>query len=145
MALIIEDEKVKKLRKFAEENIITFREFKRIFRKEVECVGDRPNYVIYLPTKYRLVFSIEYCCSADRETKIKCRHMSISALKRPEENEQKYPNMQTVELLCDMLGFSSYKSGNLYIDLRKNDPIPNIDIIEFLDELPMTEEDKLGF
>ena len=71
--------------------------------------------------------------------------MSISALKRPEENEQKYPNMQTVELLCDMLGFSSYKSGNLYIDLRKNDPIPNIDIIEFLDELPMTEEDKLGF
>lgn len=145
MALIIEDEKIKQLRKFAEENIITFNEFKRIFRKEEKCVGDRPKHIVYLPTKYRLVYSVEYCCTSDRKTKIKCKHMSLSALKKPEDNEQKYPNMQAVKLICELLGFSSFDSGKIQVDMRKDDPIPNIDVVEILSEMNMTEQDKIGF
>lgn len=146
MALIIDSEKVEKLKLYAEANIITFNEFKRILRKEKKCVGDRKPYTVYFPTNFRLVYSIEYCCTTDMKTKIKCRRMSLSIINNEVTNneEQRYPHIEVIKLIADMLGFSPLESGKVRVDIRKEDPIPNVDVIEILQETPMTDSDLIG-
>lgn len=143
MTLLINKEAITKLKKYGEEHPFTFQQFKNIYKGKEKCAGDRLEYILFLPVKYKLVFSIDWCCDSTKTLKFMCRHMSISSMSR--EGEQSFPNMDTLRIVSSLLGFTNLDSPNMHITLKDKDPLPNVDILEIMRVYDMSQDDKKDF
>lgn len=140
MALFIDETAIKNLRIYAEAHPFSFEDFKNTYNKKAKCAGDLKEHYIILPVHYKLVYSIDWCCSADRTMKFMCKHMSMSSMR--ESEEQRYPNEIALRTISKLLGFSPLESNNVIVQKKDKDPIPNIDIVEIIKMEVMTKEDK---
>lgn len=103
--LIIDDEKLRALRSYAENHPVTFQEMQRIIEGEVPPVGDRDGYTCFLDYGFKLVYSIEeHPCKTGGT--LWGRHMSVSL---DEPTGTRVPSIIAVELLCKALGFKPLK------------------------------------
>lgn len=135
MALILNSDDIQKLKEFAEANVLDREELLKISKGEAKCVGDRKGYSLFIPTKYRLVYSIEYIPSNNLKQTFKCKRMSISVLKRDGDQEQKWVNETSLKLISQLLGFSDLKAENVIVHANEHDTIPNICITEIMEEI----------
>jgi len=133
MAMIIDRQTIRGLKRFAEENVISSEEAMKIYRKEAKCVGDRPGYSILIPVKYRLVYSIEWTPSVDMKKKFKLRRMSVSVVNG--DPSRKWVNNIALGELMKELGFhtSSLDDPNINVTVFENDKIPNICVSEVIE------------
>jgi hypothetical protein len=143
MTLTFNKSEILKLKEFAEAHPISREELLRISKGKAKCVGDRDGYSLFLPTKYRLVYSIEYTPSADFKQTYKCRKMSISVAKMKGDKEQKWVSKPALNLLSQMLGFSDLEADNVMVDYNEDDSIPNISVTEILGGTPITPEVRM--
>jgi hypothetical protein len=99
--LVIDGEKIKALREYAEAHRISLDELLKIKEGKLPCVGDREGYTIFLDFGFKLVFSIEEHPQTDGGT-IWGRHMSVSLT---EPTGTRVPSIHAVRLLYMELGF----------------------------------------
>ena len=99
--LIIDDNKLKVLKEYAERNPVTFQELQQIIDGTVPPVGDRDGYICFLDYGFKLVFSIEEHPCKDGGT-LWGKHMSVSL---EEPTGTRVPSIIAVQLLCQALGF----------------------------------------
>lgn len=139
MALLIDENAVKELRKFGEANEISVEELSLILQKKAPCAGDRKGYVLFLPTRFRLVFSVEWSMTRDFKYKIRQRRMSISVLRRNANDEQEWISESALATLLQLLGFASLDSGELIIQAREDATLPHIAVTQELEKEPLPE------
>lgn len=111
--LIIDDNKLRELRSYAENNPVTFGEMQQIIEGEVLPVGDRAGYTCFLDYGFKLVFSIEEHPCKDGGT-LWGRHMSVSLA---EPTGTRVPSIIAVQLLCQALGFKPLKE--CYVNFKQ--------------------------
>ncbi len=99
--LVIDGEKIKAIREYAEANPIRLYELHEIIEGIVPTVGDREGHVCFLDFGFKLVFSIEEHPRSDGGT-MWGRHISVSLT---EPTGTRVPNINSVKLLCMELGF----------------------------------------
>lgn len=75
--LVLDQDTLSDLKKFAELNFVTHSEMKKIMSGDATPVGDRSGYSCLLDFGYRVVFSVEELPLKDGTTKW-FKHMSIS-------------------------------------------------------------------
>ena len=84
---------IKKVKEYAEKNIITKQKILNI-KDGIELpIGDDPNYVCFVNPFYRVVYSIE------NQYENKFHHLSISI-----EEESRIPSIQVVEIILSAFG-----------------------------------------
>lgn len=98
-ALLINNEKISELKKFAEQNPLSLEECRKIITGELPPPGERQGYTIYLEPCWKLVYSIGIY---PKRTEGHCavRHMSMSLTK-----PGRVPNPTAIQLISDALGF----------------------------------------
>lgn len=102
--LVIDDERIKKLRMFAEAHIIPIAEMYLIQQEKMPCAGDREGHVLNLDFGFKLVYSIEEHPHKNGKNTVWLRHMSMSVA-----TPGRIPNPVAVQLIAEQLGFPSMK------------------------------------
>jgi len=97
--LVINNEELTALRKYAEENPISVAEMRAIMAGEVPAVGEREGYDRNFDIGYRVVFTIEEHPQSDGSTKW-LRHMSMSVAA-----PSRSPSPLALGLIGEQLGF----------------------------------------
>ena len=97
--------------KFAESNVVSFRDVMRTANYVQMPIGDDPNFVLNIEQGFRVVFSIE-----KQPAGISVRHLSVSV-----DHPAKSPSIPAVEEILRLYGFQhpSILDGKLKIDLEK--------------------------
>jgi len=99
---------IKKVREYAEHNIISFDRLKAAIEDPLESipVGDNPEHVVHIHDGYRVVYSIE------QQSMGPLAHLSISV-----EKKGKYPNEAAVNLILKEFGMNEVlESVNVWLD-----------------------------
>jgi hypothetical protein len=126
--LVIDSEKIKALREYAEANRVPLAEMYRILNGQSPCVGDRPNYSLNLDFGFRLVFSVEEHPRTDGGTTWG-RHMSVSLT---EPSGTRVPSIHAVQLLCMELGFKPW--GECMVNFNQDSEPPYVEVFCELEE-----------
>lgn len=143
MTIVIDEGEVAKLRAFGEKNVIEYDEALKILKGEAKCAGDRQGYSMLIPTRYRLVFSIEWTPSRDFKRRVKLRRMSISVAKRDPDEEQRWIGKQALQLIATLLGFPIIdESNNVFTQIHENDTFPNISLTEVLETVDTYDREE---
>lgn len=100
--LIIDDNKLKTLKEYAENNPIHLNEMKQIMEGVVPTVGDRDGHICFLDYGFKLVYSIEEHSRKDGKGTLWGKHMSMSL---EEPTGTRVPSIIAVQLICQALGF----------------------------------------
>lgn len=134
MALILDHAKLRALKLFAEENIISYEEALKIARNEGTCAGDRQGYTLMIPVKYKLVFSIEWTPTSDWKRKVKLRRMSISVVG---QHDRMWVNRASIEEIMKQLGFkaTSLKDDDLIVSCSSSPERPITFVNEIIEEI----------
>lgn len=130
--LIWKNEEIKALREYGENHVIDYDEVMKIYKGEEKCAGNRNGYTLYLYDGFKLVFSIEWTPMSNMINKVKLKRMSLSSSKKDDDGSIRYPNELALESISQLLGFSSL--DKCFVKMNKNDPIPNIEIMEILEK-----------
>lgn len=137
MAMLINGDDITRLREFGDTHEISVEEFWRMYNKEAPVAGDREGHSLFIPTKYRLVYSVEWTPSSDMTKCFKLKRMSISVLKTPQQQEQRWINPVALGEILKQLGFKSLDSGELMVEKNDQDEIPNICVSQLLETKEM--------
>jgi hypothetical protein len=133
MAMMLVTDDLNRLREFGDANVITLEEFWKIYNKETPVVGDREGYSLFIPTKYRLVYSVEWTPSTDMTKAYKLKRMSVSVLKTERQPEQRWINFVAMDEILRLLEFNTLNSGELMVQKNEEDEIPNICVSQLLE------------
>jgi hypothetical protein len=133
MAMMLDGNALTRLREFGDANVISLEEFWKIYKKEAPVAGDREGHRLFIPTKYRLVYSVEWTPSTDLSKCFLLKRMSISVLKTAQQPEQRWVNFVALDEILKGLGFKPLSSGELMIDKNDHDEIPNICVSQLLE------------
>ena len=98
MALVLDFEKLKNLKEYAESHRFTLDEIRAIQRGERPQAGDREEHRLFCPVGYKVVFSID-----ETLTHRWVRHMSMSVNK-----PDRIPNKIALREVCGHLGFKDF-------------------------------------
>ena len=109
---------IKRLRKFAEKNIVSLKYLMGVIAGFERPIGDNPNYVIHVAGD-RIVFSLE------QQPQCKTRHMSIS-------NQENHLIKDKISELLKVLGFKDHEKISVW---------PEGTALNFLE--PIFEEEKV--
>lgn len=99
---------IKKVREYAEHNIVTLESLQAAIEDPLECipVGDNPEHVVHIHDGYRVVYSIE------QQPMGLLAHLSVSV-----EARNKYPNEAAVNLILKEFGMNEVlESVNVWLD-----------------------------
>lgn len=100
--LIIDNNKLKALKEFAESHPIHYEEMKQIAEGTLPPPGDREGYICLLDYGFKLVYSIEEHPRKDGKGTIWGKHMSMSL---EELTGTRIPSIIAVQLICQALDF----------------------------------------
>uniref|UniRef100_A0A6C0C812 Uncharacterized protein n=1 Tax=viral metagenome TaxID=1070528 RepID=A0A6C0C812_9ZZZZ len=126
-ACIIDDDKILKLKKYAEEHEITREEFMLMYNKQAPLIGDRVDHILYLDVGYRFVYSIENVPHSSKPITYRIRKLSGSV---NNGGDAKFPSPIVMEYVADKLGFANFRKCN--VKINSNEVIPNIEIHEII-------------
>ena len=113
---------------------ITPTKLSKISKGELPIVGDRKEHT-YENEYFKFVLSIDNTPSFDFKKMYKLKRLSVS---RP--NSTRYPSLELVKNVTAYLKFSDLEKCN--VKINENDPIPNIEVIDILEETPMGKEES---
>lgn len=135
----ISDVQIEKVRNYAVNNEITVDEYVDIFHGKKSLVGDREEHV-YSNEYFKFVFSIDHLPKSDFSKIYVLRHLSVSR-----NCPDRYPSIGLIQIISKNFGFKNFEECD--IKIKKDDPIPNIDITEIISEknLSNDESEKLKF
>ncbi len=102
--VIGQDEKMRisALRRYAEEHVFTEKIIEEVIRGSRAPAGENPNYVVFLPMTFRVVFSYEI----QPEPIGRARHISISCALGA-------PSLPVVNLILSEFGFKEMLGGEM--------------------------------
>jgi len=103
MHLIINEtvqQSLKRLKNYAEKHPLSMDDLLDTYNKQLEPVGTTEEHSCYVPTGFKVVFSIE------KQVHGNTRHLSMSV-----DREGKLPSPQAVYLIMQLLGFTCTLEG----------------------------------
>lgn len=122
MALLIDHNKLRELKDYAESHHFTLEELYAIRRGECPQAGDRPEHHILFPVGYKVVFSIDQTLDQKRWV----RHMSMSV-----STPGRVPNEFALREVCSHLGFKDFDKCLVQKSLFHPQVI---EVLDYLDE-----------
>lgn len=120
MALVLDCQRLRELKEYAENHRIDLQEMIAIRDKQHPPVGDRDSYRLYAPVGYKIVFSIDETLDHNW-----IRHMSMSV-----NTPDRYPNEYALREVCRHLG---YKNLDECIIQQESFNTKAIEVIEFIE------------
>lgn len=104
MSLILDHNKIKQLKEYAESHRFALNDLRAIQRGEQTIPGDRDEYRVFCPVNYKVVFTID-----ETLTHKWVRHMSMSASSAClNEHPDRIPNREALRMVCSHLGFKNF-------------------------------------
>lgn len=117
-------QELKKLKNYAEKNIITHDDLIKISKGEAKIIGDRKEHCFFFADTYKIVYSMENIPHVNLKKIYPVKRLSVSI------NNGKYPSIEFVKLIMCELEMKDLEDCR--VKLNENDIIPNIEIIDFL-------------
>jgi hypothetical protein len=121
--LVIDHAKLRALREYAEAHPIPVEQMYAIARGELPPVGDREGYRCFLPTGFKVVFSVEDHPQR-RGGSVRLRHLSVSL---SEPTGTQVPSPKALATLCRELGFAA-PLEQCFVRLEGHDP-PYVEVM----------------
>jgi len=116
------DNELKRLREYAENNIIPLEQMEKLSKGEPAPIpGDNEEAIMLIAPNYRVVFSLE------EHPKGVLRHMSVSS------SDNKAMPIEFLELICSQLGFSSLDNCYKFLESFGDGTLEALNIIEPID------------
>ncbi|AGC01593.1 divergent P-loop NTPase [Acanthamoeba polyphaga moumouvirus] len=124
--ILIDYNKLKLLKEYAENNIIKMDEIMNIYHGKAEIIGNRIDHCVFFDFGYKFVYSIEEVPSTDFKKFYTIKKLSGSV------NNGNYPSVELMKIIMNELDMKDLSECN--IKINKNDPIPNIEIMDIIKE-----------
>ncbi|AVL94208.1 hypothetical protein mvi_848 [Megavirus vitis] len=127
--VIIDHDKIRILKEYAENHVIMINEIMDIYHGKAKTIGDRVDHCIFFDFGYKFVYSIEQIPSTDFKKLYTIKRLSGSV------NNGNYPSIQLMKIVMKELNMKDLDDCD--IKINKNDPIPNIEIMDIIKETSM--------
>lgn len=120
-------EKLQRIRKFAEDNPISWKHLQKMAKGEIESVGNSHLFRAEIPIGYRVVFSIE------QQPAGLCRHLFVSV-----ESPNKLPHPAALSEVMKELGFDRpFQECKVWIEGEVA-----INVLELMEKEGMHEQEE---